>query len=99
MEFRSSPGERGQTAEVVVSGPNGAAPISVGLSGPRATVGRLPELNDIALQPDPQLVVTRSGHCAFEREGSAWFVVDGGSVNGTFLRRGEELQQVSGRTV
>jgi hypothetical protein len=98
MEFRSIPGERGQTAEVVVSGPNGAAPRVVALSGTRATVGRLPDLNDIALQPDPQLVVTRAGHCAFEREGSTWYVVDGGSVNGTFLRRNGELHRVSGRT-
>ena len=27
-----------------------------------------------------------------------WFIVDGGSVNGTFLRRGGELQLVGGRT-
>jgi Transcriptional regulatory protein, C terminal/FHA domain len=92
MEFR------GQTAEVVVSGPNGDAPETVVLSGNRATVGRLPELNDIGLQPDPQRIVSRAGHCAFEREGRVWFVADGGSVNGTFLRRGSHLQRVDGRT-
>ena len=83
MEFR------GQTAEVFVSGPNGDAATTVVLSGARASVGRLPELNDIGLQPDPQRVVSRAGHCTFEREGRVWFVADGGSVNGTFLRRGE----------
>jgi hypothetical protein len=62
-------------------------------------VGRLPELNDIGLQPDPQRIVSRAGHCWFEREGRLWFVADGGSVNGTFLRRGNELQRVAGRTV
>ena len=89
---------RGQTAEVFVSGPNGDAATAVVLSGTRASVGRLPELNDIGLQPDPQRVVSRAGHCTFEREGRVWFVVDGGSVNGTFLRRGNELQRVAGRT-
>ena len=89
---------RGQTAEVSVSGPNGGAATAVVLSGTRASVGRLPELNDIGLQPDPQRVVSRAGHCTFEREGRIWFVVDGGSVNGTFLRRGNELQRVAGRT-
>jgi hypothetical protein len=92
MEFR------GQTAEVFVSGPNGDAATPVVLAGARASVGRLPELNDIGLQPDPQRVVSRAGHCTFEREGRIWFVADGGSVNGTFLRRGNELQRVAGRT-
>ena len=91
MEFR------GQTAEVVLSGPNGDAPETVVLSGGRASVGRLPELNDIALQPDPQRIVSRADHCTFERDGGVWFVVDGGSVNGTFLRRGSELQRIAGR--
>ena len=83
---------------MVVSGPNGSKSSTVALSGGRATVGRLPDVNDIALQPDPEKLVTRAGHCSFEREGSAWFVVDGGSVNGTFLRRGDDLRRVTGRT-
>lgn len=88
--------ELGFSAEVVVTGPGG--PIgSVALTGRRMTVGRLPGINDIALEPDPELLVTRAAHLAFEREGTNWLVVDGGSVNGTFVRRGGELQQVSGR--
>src|SRR5881398_2014126 len=97
MEFRSSPGEHGRAAEVVVAGPDGGAKGTVELTGKRVTVGRLPDVNDIALEPDPGLLVTRTGHCAFEREGAQWFVVDGGSVNGTFLRRGGALQRVTGR--
>ena len=81
-----------------MSGPDGAELASVGLAGTRVTVGRLPEANDIGLQPDPQLLVTRAGHCTLEREGERWFVVDGGSVNGTFLRRGGVLKPLSGRT-
>lgn len=96
MESRFAPSER--RAEVVVSAPDGEAPVSVVLSGDRATVGRLPEVNDIALQPDPQLVITRAGHCALEREGVRWFLVDGGSVNGTFLRRGGALERIAERT-
>ena len=97
MEFRSSPGEHGRAAEVVVAGPDGGAKGTVELTGKRVTVGRLPDVNDIALEPDPGLLVTRTGHCAFEREGAQWFVVDGGSVNGTFLRRGGALQRVTGQ--
>ena len=93
----SSATERGPRAELVVSGPDGKLLASVELSGTRLTVGRFPDVNDIALEPDPELLVTRAGHCSFDREGAHWFVVDGGSVNGTFLRRGGSLQQVSGR--
>jgi hypothetical protein len=96
MESRSAAGAR--RAEVVVSGPEGLTPVSVVLSGDRVTVGRLAGVNDIALQPDPQLLITRAGHCVLEREGARWFLVDGGSVNGTFLRRGGALQRVTGRT-
>jgi hypothetical protein len=63
----------------------------------RLTVGRLPDLNDIALQPDDELLVTRAGHCTLEREGPGWFIVDGGGVNGTYLRRGGALQRVKER--
>ena len=82
---------------VVVSGPEGAAPATVELSGERVTVGRLPEVNDIALEPDPEHLVTRAEHCAFESAGSTWSIVDGDSVNGTFVRRGGELKRVDGR--
>jgi len=90
MESRSA-------ATVVVSRPEGAQPAAFELSGDRVTVGRLPELNDIALEPDPEHLVTRAEHCAFERSGSTWSIVDGGSVNGTFVRRAGELKRVEGR--
>jgi DNA-binding winged helix-turn-helix (wHTH) protein len=90
MESRSG-------ASVVVSIP-GAEPVPVELSGERVTVGRLVEVNDIALEPDPELLVTREAHCTLERDGAHWFVVDGGSVNGTFVRRRGQLRQVTQRT-
>jgi Transcriptional regulatory protein, C terminal/FHA domain len=85
---------REQAAVVVVRRPDGSTIADVPLTGPRVSVGRLPEANDIALEPDPQLLVTRAAHCTFEREGSHWAVIDGGSVNGTFLKRDRELQRV-----
>jgi hypothetical protein len=84
-------------ARVVVSGREGADTALVELSGERVTVGRLSEVNDIALEPDPEHLVTRAEHCAFERTGDVWSIVDGGSVNGTFVRRGGELKRVAGR--
>ena len=84
-------------ATVVVSGPGAAEPATVDLSGDRVTVGRLPELNDIALEPDLEHLVTRAEHCVFERTGEVWSVADGGGVNGTFVRRGGELKPVAGR--
>jgi hypothetical protein len=84
-------------AELVVSGP-GASPRRILLTGARITIGRLEDSNDVALQPDPQQLVTRTGHLALERRGVEWFLVDGGSVNGTFLRRDGDLLRVTGRT-
>jgi DNA-binding winged helix-turn-helix (wHTH) protein len=90
MESRSA-------ATVIVSAPDGARAQPLDLLGDRMTVGRLPELNDISLEPDPEHLVTRAEHCAFERTGSTWSIVDGGSVNGTYVRRAGELKRVEGR--
>jgi hypothetical protein len=89
MESRAIP-------SLVVSGPE-AEPKTVELSGERVTVGRMPELNDIALEPDAEHLVTRAEHCVFERAGGTWSIVDGGGVNGTFVRRGDDLERVNGR--
>jgi hypothetical protein len=87
-----------EPAELVVSAPDGERPRIVPLAGGRLTVGRLADGNDIALQPDPELLVTRVAHLTIEADGTRWSVVDGGSVNGTFVRRGDSLQPVLGRT-
>jgi FHA domain-containing protein len=84
-------------ASVVLFGPGSAEPATVELSGDRVTVGRIPELNDIALEPDPEHLVTRAEHCAFELAVGSWSIVDGGGVNGTFVRRAGELKRVEGR--
>jgi hypothetical protein len=84
-------------AELVVSGP-GVPPRRVLLTGVRVTVGRLADANDVALEPDPQQLVRRTGHLTLERQGADWLLVDGGSVNGTFVRRGGDLLRVTDRT-
>jgi DNA-binding winged helix-turn-helix (wHTH) protein len=98
MESRSAPSALERGAEVVVAGPDGRELGTFGLTGDRVTVGRLPEHNDIVLQPDPELLVTRVAHLTFEREGTQWYVVDGGGVNGTFLRRAGAFDRIGGRT-
>jgi DNA-binding winged helix-turn-helix (wHTH) protein len=87
----------GEAPLVTVHAPDGAEYAVLDLGSGRVTVGRLADLNDVALQPDPEQLVTRQEHLAFEREGSRWYVVDKGSVNGTFIRRAAELERVDGR--
>ena len=85
------------TSRLAVRAPDGTEIQTVALTGDRLSIGRLPGFNDVALQPDPQQLVTRQVHCLLERSGSGWCVVDNASVNGTFLRRGPELERVQGR--
>lgn len=79
-----------------LSGPDGQSGKFL-LSEDRITVGRATEFNDVALEPDPQLLVTRQIHCIIEREAGTWWLMDNGSVNGTFLKRGESTSMVQGR--
>ncbi len=79
-----------------VRGPEGQQ-FSVELVKDRTTVGRLSDFNNVALEPDPQQFVTRKIHCAVERDAGAWWVVDNGSVNRTFVQRGEAVELVNGR--
>jgi DNA-binding response OmpR family regulator len=89
---------RPSAAVTVSTSGDGAPPARVELTGERVTIGRLAELNDIVLGPDPQHLVSRTGHCVLERTGEQWFVRDGGSLNGTYLRRGAELRRLADRT-
>src|SRR5262245_7554888 len=84
-------------AVTVVSGRD-TAPRRIELSAGRVSIGRLADANDIVLGPDPELLVSRTGHCMLERDGEQWFVRDGGSVNGTYLRRGGRLRRLAERT-
>ena len=81
-----------------VSGPDGQQ-FLVELTKDRITIGRFEQLNDIGLEPDPQKLITRKVHCTVERDADGWWVVDNGSVNRTFVRRGLVLELVQGRTL
>ncbi len=87
-----------RTPYLYVTGPD-EQQFSVDITAERVTIGRFVEHNDIALQPDPQQLVTRVHHCAIERAGGVWWVVDNGSVNKTFVSRDEEVEVVDGKAV
>jgi DNA-binding winged helix-turn-helix (wHTH) protein len=65
----------------------------------RITIGRFREFNDVGLEPDPQHLITRKAHCSIERDAEGWWVVDNGSVNRTFLERGQSIEVVNGRVL
>jgi Transcriptional regulatory protein, C terminal/FHA domain len=68
------------------------------LTTDRVTIGRSDLFNDIALEPDPQQLVTRKVHCVLEREADGWWVTHNGGVNPTYVRRGSAVEIVEGRT-
>ena len=79
-----------------ISGPEGQQ-FTYELVKERLSIGRLADLNDIALEPDPQQLITRMAHCSIERYAGSWWVIDNGSVNKTFLRSAEDVKIVEGR--
>jgi hypothetical protein len=85
----------GQLPFLDVRGPVGDVR-RVELMNDQVVVGRLPDLNDIALQPDPQRLVTRRGHCTLQCDRGSWTLVDNGSANRTYLRRDHVDEVVSG---
>lgn len=48
------------------------------------------------LEPDPQRWVGRL-HCLLDHADGAWWLSDNGTVNGTFLRRGDQTERVLAR--
>jgi hypothetical protein len=81
-----------------VKGPSGEQ-FRVEITTERITIGRFPQFNDVALEPDPQQLVTRKVHCVVEHGPRGWRVLDNGSVNRTFLRRGSTMQAVQGQAL
>jgi DNA-binding response OmpR family regulator len=80
-----------------VRGPDGKE-FTIELSKDRVTIGRFHEFNDVALEPDPQQLITRKAHCTLESDANGWWLVDNASINKTFLRREKTMQVVHGRT-
>ncbi|GHO61564.1 hypothetical protein KSC_004560 [Ktedonobacter sp. SOSP1-52] len=81
-----------------ISGPDGQQ-FQIALEKDTVTIGRFEQFNDIALSPDPQQLITRKVHCTLEHDLYGWWVIDNGSVNRTFVRRGNDVQVVQGRAL
>ncbi len=79
-----------------VSGPSGQH-FRVDLTKERITIGRFDLFNDVALEPDPQHLISRKAQCSLERDAAGWWVVDNGSLNRTLRRRESDIQVVQGR--
>ena len=94
MEAGPAAGERDGNAALTVFTPDGRVLRSLVLSGERVTIGRLAGDNTVALSPDPERLITRVGHCTLERHGDSWYIADGRSSNGTFLRRDGALMRI-----
>jgi hypothetical protein len=81
---------------VLITSPDGER-FRAELRTDRVTIGRSDLFNDIALEPDPQQLITRKVHCVLEREPDGWWVAHNGGVNPTYVRRGSEVEIVEGR--
>jgi DNA-binding winged helix-turn-helix (wHTH) protein len=63
-----------------VHGPDGTTRIHQ-LSDKRVTFGRMADYNTIALEPDPDRLISRVRHCALEPRGGLWQLVPGTGLN------------------
>jgi hypothetical protein len=88
--------EEGRRPWVEVPGADGRREV-VELAAAGLRVGREAGWTDLELPVDDRRWVSRR-HFRIEREGAGWAVVDEGSRNGTFLRRGDALVRVDGTT-
>ena len=79
------PSEGRRLPWLALHGPDGQEML-VDLAGP-VRIGRDEGINDVALAPDPERWISRR-HCRIEPEPGGWTVVDEGSTNGTYNRRG-----------
>jgi pSer/pThr/pTyr-binding forkhead associated (FHA) protein len=66
------------------------------ISNDKLLIGRMQDINDISLQPDPQNLVTRHMHCFIEIRNSTGWLIDNASKNGTFLKRNNAMQKITG---
>ncbi len=80
---------------VLITSPDGDQ-FRAALTTDRVTIGRSDLYNDIALEPDPQQLITRKVHCVLEREQNGWWVAHNGGVNPTYVRRGSQVEIVEG---
>lgn len=85
---------REQHSRLEVHAPDGRS-FDVELVPGRVHVGRTApgHTPDVVLEPDPDRWVGRL-HCLLEYDSGAWWLSDNGTVNGTFLRRGDQTERV-----
>jgi DNA-binding winged helix-turn-helix (wHTH) protein len=69
---------------------------TVSIKKDKLLIGRLPDMNDISLQPDPQNLITRHMHCFIEIRNSTGWLIDNASKNGTFVKRNNVIQKLNG---
>jgi len=62
----------------------------------KVIIGRLKDVNDIALEPDDQKLVTRYMHCSIELKNGVYWLIDNDSKNGTFLKRDKIIKKIDG---
>ena len=65
---------------LLVRGPDGETR-TFQLTGEPVTFGRLPEYNTVALEPDPERLISRVRHCALDPHGGLWRLVPGDGLN------------------
>src|SRR5207245_2365407 len=74
---------------LLITGPDGEQ-FRAEIRTDRVTIGRSDLYNDIALEPDPQKLISRKIHCLLERTPDGWWVAHNGGINPTYVvRRGE----------
>ena len=78
-----------------VHGPDGTTRFHQ-LSDETVTFGRLHEYNTIALEPDPDRLISRVRHCAVEPRAGLWQLVPGAGLNPIGIRRAGRSTPVEG---
>ncbi|MEX1013907.1 MAG: FHA domain-containing protein, partial [Candidatus Paceibacterota bacterium] len=68
----------------------------IAISKEKILIGRLSDINDISLSPDPQQLITRYMHCFIEIRNHTGWLIDNASKNGTFVKRNSEIQKLNG---
>lgn len=78
-----------------ISGPE-KKPFKFEIADEKVIFGRLADVNDIVLNPDPQKLVTRHMHCSIELKNGVYWIIDNDSKNGTFYKRDKVIKKVQG---
>lgn len=78
---------------LLVRGPDGSER-TCQLSAEPVTLGRLADYNTIALEPDPERLISRVRHCAIEPRGGLWQLAPGDGMNPIRIVRADRITVV-----